>query len=238
MELFGADGYLVFFGVLEIYSREFKTELDWNLTITRAYLRQKLHKRQDTLVIKILKHIQNSGKWNIEINDTQVIIFIPKFTELIDEWSRRKRRSDSVVTPKILSADKEEEEDKDKEEDNTWGKPPKAPRKVFQIPTMEEIKSYCTERKNKIDAQYFLDYQNARDWILKGGQKVKDWKAVIRTWERNNINTGANNAGTNTNRGNGNQKLYSEQDRLADEINAEYYRRKAIETADNPTGNT
>lgn len=45
-------------------------------------------------------------------------------------------------------------------------------------------------------------------------------------------------SGTNTNRGNRNQKVYSEQDRIADEINAEYYRRKAAETTNNPTGNT
>jgi len=62
MNKFEADGYLVFFGVLEIYSREFKPELNWNLSVTRAYLKQKLHKRQDTLIIKILKHIQNSSK--------------------------------------------------------------------------------------------------------------------------------------------------------------------------------
>lgn len=113
IDTFGADGYLVFFGILEIYSREFKTEDDWKLSVTHAYLRQKLHKRQDTLVIKILKHIQNSGKWNIVFENNQVIIFIPKFTELIDEWSRRKLSSHSVVTPKILNTDKDKEEDKD-----------------------------------------------------------------------------------------------------------------------------
>jgi len=103
---FGADGYLVFFGVLEIYSREFKTEDNWKLTVTQPYLTTKLHKRQSTLVIKILKHIQNSGKWEIDFNNDQVIIFIPKFTELLDDWSQRKLRSNSVVTPKILNVNK------------------------------------------------------------------------------------------------------------------------------------
>lgn len=152
----------------------------------------------------------------------------------------RNRLRDAVVTRHnvtVTPTDKNKKQIRNRE-DNIGDISPRTPRKAFQIPTIEEIKSYCTERKNKIDAQYFLDYQTARDWILKGGQKAKDWKAVIRTWERNNINTGANNAGTNTNRGNGNQKIYSEQDRLADEINAEYYRRKAAEASDNPTGNT
>jgi len=54
----------------------------------------------------------------------------------------------------------------------------------FKKPTIEEVTAYCKERNNGIDPQYFIDYQNARGWILKGGQPMKDWKATIRTWER------------------------------------------------------
>lgn len=114
MTLFGSDGYLVFFGTLEIYAREFSPKVGWKLRITRAYLKQKLGKRQDTLIIKSLKHIQNSGKWEIEITDNELIIFIPKFTELLDEWTQRKLGSYSGVTPKILGTDKDKELDKDK----------------------------------------------------------------------------------------------------------------------------
>ena len=44
--------------------------------------------------------------------------------------------------------------------------------------------SYCKERNNSIDPQYFIDYYAARGWELKPGQKVRDWKACIRTWEQ------------------------------------------------------
>jgi|GEM_PF-1863006 hypothetical protein len=57
--------------------------------------------------------------------------------------------------------------------------------KKFKKPSLEEITLYCQERKNNIKPQYFIDYQEARGWKLKGGQKIKDWKAVIRTWEAN-----------------------------------------------------
>jgi len=113
LDRFGGDGYLVFFGVLEIYAREFKPTPNWNLSITRAYLKQKLHKRQDTLIMKSLEFIKNSGKWDININGSQITIFIPKFNELTDDWTKKKLRSDSVVAPKNLPLDK----DKDKEED-------------------------------------------------------------------------------------------------------------------------
>ena len=54
----------------------------------------------------------------------------------------------------------------------------------FKAPTVEEVKEYCTERGNNIDAQHFIDYYSARGWML-GKNHIKDWKACIRTWERN-----------------------------------------------------
>ena len=58
----------------------------------------------------------------------------------------------------------------------------------FKPPTLEEVKAYCIERNNNIDAEYFIDYQEARGWVLSNGKKMKDWKATIRTWERNGYN--------------------------------------------------
>ena len=53
----------------------------------------------------------------------------------------------------------------------------------FQKPTIKEIKEYCSERGNKINAEYFFDYYEAKGWLVGKG-KMKDWKAVIRNWER------------------------------------------------------
>ena len=58
----------------------------------------------------------------------------------------------------------------------------------FKPPTLEEVKAYCIERNNNIDPEYFVDFQEARGWVLSNGKKMKDWKATIRTWERNNYN--------------------------------------------------
>ena len=64
-------------------------------------------------------------------------------------------------------------------------KPEKAEKKKrFVIPSVEEVQEYCTERGNNIDAQHFVDYYSARGWML-GKNHIKDWKACIRTWERN-----------------------------------------------------
>lgn len=57
-------------------------------------------------------------------------------------------------------------------------------RKKFKPPTLEEVKNYCKERNNGIDAESFIDFYEAKGWMI-GKNKVKDWKACIRTWERN-----------------------------------------------------
>jgi hypothetical protein len=62
------------------------------------------------------------------------------------------------------------------------------PQKRFTPPTLEEITEYCKERNNGIDPQYFMDYQTARNWTLSNGKKMADWRATIRTWERNDFN--------------------------------------------------
>lgn len=62
----------------------------------------------------------------------------------------------------------------------------------FRKPTIEEIEQYCIERDNGIDAQYFFDYYERNGWVV-GKTKMKDWKAAVRTWERNkNQNTKQN----------------------------------------------
>ena len=73
-------------------------------------------------------------------------------------------------------------------------KPTKKPnnKKEFIPPTLEEIKEYCLSRKNKIDAQYFYDYFTASDWVDSKGNKVKNWKQKIITWE--SFNKEDNNA--------------------------------------------
>lgn len=55
--------------------------------------------------------------------------------------------------------------------------------KIFEKPTIEEIKAYCTERKNDVDAVAFFDFYESKGWKV-GVAKMKDWKASVRTWEQ------------------------------------------------------
>ena len=69
--------------------------------------------------------------------------------------------------------------DKDSKGENVRGE--KAKR--FYPPTLDEVKQYCEERKNNIDPMAFIDFYSSKGWMI-GKNRMKDWKAAVRTWER------------------------------------------------------
>lgn len=61
--------------------------------------------------------------------------------------------------------------------------PPKPKTTRFVKPTLEEVKTYCRERMNMVDAEKFMNYYESNGWKV-GKNPMKDWKAAIRTWEK------------------------------------------------------
>lgn len=55
--------------------------------------------------------------------------------------------------------------------------------KRFSPPSVEEVKKYCTERENNINPESFVDFYTSNGWMV-GKNKMKDWKASVRTWEK------------------------------------------------------
>ncbi len=56
--------------------------------------------------------------------------------------------------------------------------------KRFVKPTIDDVKDYCVERNNFVDAEKFFDYYSSNGWKV-GKNPMKDWKASVRTWEKN-----------------------------------------------------
>ena len=69
-------------------------------------------------------------------------------------------------------------------------------RKRFTPPTVEEVKAYCEERGNNVDPQRFVDFYEMKDWMV-GRNKMKDWKAAVRTWEKRDGDRGGTQGGVN-----------------------------------------
>ena len=54
----------------------------------------------------------------------------------------------------------------------------------FTPPSVDEVSDYCNQRNNLVDAETFIDFYQAKGWMV-GKNKMKDWKACVRTWETN-----------------------------------------------------
>ena len=51
-------------------------------------------------------------------------------------------------------------------------------------PTIDEVRAYCQERRNHVDPEAFIDFYQSKGWKV-GKSPMVDWKAAVRTWERN-----------------------------------------------------
>lgn len=99
--------------------------------------------------------------------------------------SHRERKSNAaIVTPVTVEA----------LQGGTRSHIPKSPLsskgKSFKKPSLEEIRSYCLERANSVDAQKFYDFYESKGWVV-GKVEMKDWRASVRTWERNQFSQGS-----------------------------------------------
>ena len=51
-------------------------------------------------------------------------------------------------------------------------------------PTLEQVTQYCQERGKGVDPNKWMDHYTANGWKV-GKNPMKDWKAAVRTWEKN-----------------------------------------------------
>lgn len=92
----------------------------------------------------------------------------------------------NVTVTQSNATDKDIDKDKDKEKKS----------KRFTPPTVEEVKNYCLERQNNVDAEQFVDFYSSKGWKV-GSNSMKDWKACVRTWERRNKTEKTEKVGAN-----------------------------------------
>lgn len=53
----------------------------------------------------------------------------------------------------------------------------------FVAPSVSEVKQYIEEKGYHVDAEQFVDFYDSKGWMV-GKNKMKDWKASVRTWEK------------------------------------------------------
>lgn len=131
--------------------------------------------------VSILDSLIDSGL--LHMTDDNMLVSDRVVREFSFAEERRQRYSDMGKT----SAARRTTEGQPKlNESSTEVEPTLKTTKRFTKPTIEEIAAYCKERNNGMDAEHFFSYYETRNWIPSGSRtQMKDWKAAVRTWERN-----------------------------------------------------
>lgn len=59
----------------------------------------------------------------------------------------------------------------------------------FVPPTLTEVQDYIQKNSYSVDSSTFIDFYTSKGWMV-GSNKMKDWKAAVRTWQRKQKSTG------------------------------------------------
>ena len=91
---------------------------------------------------------------------------------------RPKKPTITQKTQVVISKPKKADSDNDSDSDNN--------KNIFKQPTIEQVKAYCLERNKGVDPERWFDFYVSKGWLV-GKTKMKDWKASVRTWEKETL---------------------------------------------------
>ena len=144
-----------------------------------------------------IDNVRSAMKVLLELNMIEILddstIYMAEVSKMVGsetKWAEYKRNKKTTVLENVQTNSKtfpieiEKEIDIELEKDKDIIKSDKPTRTRFKPPTKEEVEAYCLERNNQVDAERFIDYYTANGWCV-GKNKMKDWKAAVRTWEKN-----------------------------------------------------
>lgn len=116
------------------------------------------------------------------------------FKEEKENLIKEKEESNKVDSKNSCVNEKEEGENtfsKAEKEDNVTQEEYKLSEQVepkskrFKAPTVDEVRAYVLEKRYNVDAEAFVDYYTSKGWVV-GKSPMKDWRAAVRTWNKNN----------------------------------------------------
>lgn len=87
--------------------------------------------------------------------------------------------------------DRDKDRDKDRDRINIETKVSNGADKStrFVPPSLIDVQEYIQKNNYSVDASTFIDFYTSKGWMV-GSNKMKDWKAAVRTWQRKYRNTG------------------------------------------------
>ena len=112
-------------------------------------------------------------------------VYTQKSEKDISVYTQKTEIGDSVYTQDRLGKDRIGQDNKEQNAPTGAGAHTREGKKpvFFSPPTIDEIQEYCRSRNNNVDPEQFYDFYESKGWMI-GKNRMKDWKAAVRTWER------------------------------------------------------
>lgn len=135
----------------------------------------------DDLLLEIaFEPIQQSLKRDLKKYE----VYIDKQKENGAKGGRPKKEEETQKTQPFFQEPKKADSVSDSESVSVNDN--KKQRDVFIKPSIEEIKTYMTEIGMADVSEKWFDYYESNGWLV-GKNKMKNWKAAVRTWKNNNL---------------------------------------------------
>ena len=127
-------------------------------------LRKDRYNETEYLEEKSMLNIKENGAYTLDRNQGKPLV--------ATKWQPNGNQMAPQDSIGKLSIDKDSIDKVSKGKNNT-----------FVPPSVDEVRDYCFERNNSVDPEEFVDFYTSKGWLI-GKNKMKDWKAAVRTWER------------------------------------------------------
>jgi len=126
-------------------------------------------------IYKIIKQLESFGNISIKSSTHYSVITICNWDryqqEIDNEVTTNEQPSNNQVTTNEQPSNTDKKDKKDKNDKNNIP------------PLLENVIQYCIERDKNIDANKWYNFYQSKGWMI-GKNKMKDWKAAVRTWEK------------------------------------------------------
>lgn len=127
---------------------------------------------------KEIKFLQNSREIVKELCENQIKTVTKKRNKDKVHYQLKQALSENSASGTKANRQLSAQAEKNREEKNKRN----IKEKIFTPPTLEEVKAYIAEKKLQVNPEKFFNYFDVGNWVDSKGNKVRNWKQKIITW--------------------------------------------------------
>lgn len=181
---YGLEGYGLYWAIIEMM----RNEEDYKLTVNKNTYRAIKTLTNTTIDIeKFIKDCIEDYKLFEQKNEKFYSNSLLKRMEIKEKKStvareKAQKRWNSNTTDMQQQCSGNANKIKENKLNKNKIKEKKGKEKEYKAPTLTDIQNYIKEKSLKVDAEYFYNYFTVGNWIDSNGNRVKNWKQKLLTW--------------------------------------------------------